>query len=180
MLNKVFFFQIITVVVFAAYSCTDEEVRLNNFDLVFPNSYWLKINAYSYYDTYGNKFEVKGDTFYYTHTPDSLNNMPTLKWDSLGIGIFTAVISTKSLKVVNDEIVNINNIIWQWHSGMEYGREGLVKYSEGKSVINDTIDYNNEAQPLDAGNYYWAVWGWNNEGTKIFFSSRQMEFYVSE
>ena len=75
------------------------------------------------------------------------------------------------------EINNAEDIVWQWHSGME-GAEGWIQYTNGKNVINDTIDYHHVADSLDEGHYYWAVWGWGGSGVRVWYSSRELEFYV--
>jgi hypothetical protein len=112
--------------------------------------------------------------------------MPLLKWDSIGINIITAAIFKRHIDVSGYDIRNPGDMVWQWHSGMQtdsnISREGYVQYLDGRNVIHsttDTIDYNNPARPLDVGHYYWAVWGWNRSGIRIWYSSKQLEFYVS-
>jgi hypothetical protein len=166
------------IILSIVYSCADNSTTFNNNDLLFPNSLRLKVPSYTFSDSMGNSFEVHGDTSYFTGIQDTLNKMPLFKWDSLGLKIITLAVFSSKPVVLNGKINNIGNIIWQWHSGMEFGREGMVQYSEGKSVFNDTIDYNQIVLPLENGNYFWAVWAWTNDGTEILFSSRIMSFYV--
>jgi len=161
-------------------SCTPEEVIPENEKLIFTNSYPIKIPSYTFQDSDGETYSIRGDTSYQSAYPDTVNSLPALAWDSLGIRIITAAIFTDHLRVTGNRIVNTDDIIWQWHSGMETetGKEGFVKYSDGRSVINDSIDYDNLADSLDEGHYYWAVWGWGESGTRIWYSSRELEFYV--
>jgi hypothetical protein len=177
MLNRVKY--IFLVILINAYSCTDNNTNFNNNDLLFPNSLRLKVPTYTYTDNI-DSFKAQGDTFYYTGIPDTLNKMPLFKWDSIGLKILTLAIFTSTPVVLNSEINNIDSIVWQWHSGMEFGREGYVQYSEGRNVFNDTIDYNHKTMPLEKGSYYWAVWGWTDDGTEILFSTRKMSFYVPD
>jgi hypothetical protein len=161
------------------YSCEKGPVGLNNNDLLFPNSVHLNIPMYSFNDSLDNIFKVQGDSIYYTGIPDSLNNEPLLKWDSIDLNIITVAIFKAKPAVVGSTIKNPGDIIWQWHSGMNLKEtRGQVKYSEGRNVINDSIEYYREVLPLSKGNYFWAVWSWSDDGTAILFSSRVMSFYV--
>lgn len=160
------------------YSCENETETLNNTDLIFHNSESLDINPYSYLDEDTNEFHIQGDTIYFTSIPDTLNNKPEFRWKSMDFGITTIALFTAPIRVSGSEIKNVNNVIWQWHTGMKFGIEGEVQFSEGKNVINGIIDYNNEPQHLNPGIYYWAVWRWDSDGIKILYSSRQMYFYV--
>jgi hypothetical protein len=160
--------------------CTQERIVLNREDLIFHDSYYLKIDTFYYIGVQDKSYFCQGDTIFYPAIPDTFDSKPLIRWDSMGFKILTAAIFSSPIIVVNEVIKNSNDIIWEWNSGMKYGngREGTVKYIEGKSVFNKTVDYNNEPVPLEKGLYYWAVWGWNSEGTKILYSSRQMSFYV--
>ncbi len=161
------------------WSCTPENVIFENEDLVFINSYQIKIPSYNFQDTEGNVYLMRGDTSYLSAYPDTVNSGPVLEWDSMGIRIITAAIFTDHILVVGSQIVNTEDIVWQWHSGDDMsGEEGQVQYFEGRSVINDGIDYGNSPDSLDEGHYYWAVWGWGESGTRVWYSSRELEFYV--
>lgn len=171
---------VVILIAIVTLSCSeDEDVGLNNEDLIISTSYPVKISTYSYTDSLGSVFYVQGDTNY-TLTPDTLNNRPTLAWDSIYTDLVSAAIFTNPIYVLGGEIKNTSDIIWQWHSGMEFEKISRIKYSEGKNVINGVIINRNKATPLSEGHYYWAVWGWNNSGIRILYSSRQREFYVTE
>ncbi len=164
------------------WTCSEEESLILHEELVFTNAFQIKIPMYQY-DTLGITYTIRGDSGYRSPFVDTLNGRPCLKWDATGIPIITAAIFDQPIEVSGGEIINIENIIWQWHSGMEFGNEGDLQYFEGRNVLHnnyDTIDYQNPARPLDEGHYYWAVWGWDRSGVWIWYSSRQMEFYVSE
>ena len=68
-------------------SCTEEEEVLQNEELIFSDSYQIKIPGYQYYDNEGNLFQVRGDTSYQAAYPDTLNNKPSFAWDSIGLKI---------------------------------------------------------------------------------------------
>ena len=157
-------------------NCTEEESILDNEDLVFSNSIQVKIPAYRYSDNQGNDFYVRGDTSFQDVNIDTLNSTPVLAWDSTGMKILSVAIFLSPIIVANSEIVNIEDIVWKWDSGMNFGQDSYVQYSEGKSVINgETAD---DLSPLPDSRYYWAVWAWNSEGNRILFSSRPLKFYV--
>lgn len=161
-------------------SCSKEEKQLNNEDLVFSDSYRIEIKPYSYKDQFDNTYFVKGDTIYYSFQPDTLNNAPLFKWDSSGYSLQVVAVFNSPIEIAGNQIVNIDDIVWQWHSGMKFDKKRSIKYSEGKNVLNGIINYNDEPKPLNPGNYYWAIWGWSSDATRILFSSREMWFYVKE
>ncbi len=159
------------------FNCTEgEEEVLQNDELIFSDSYQIKIPGYQYYDNEGNLFLVRGDTSYQAVYPDTLNNKPSFVWDSIGLKIITVAIFTSPIIVENDQIMNVEDIVWEWHSGMDFGKEGYVQFIEGKNVIQGEIT--NTVTPLQEAKYYWGVWAWNSTGKKILYSSRQLGFYV--
>jgi hypothetical protein len=156
--------------------CTQDSSILNNTDLIFHDSYRLKIKPYSYQGEEDKRYSCQGDTIYYTTLPDTFDTKPLIQWDSVKFSIITAAIFTSPVVVKDNIISNTNDIIW--NSGMEFEKSSSIKYIEGKNVSNSIINYESVPDPLLSGLYYWAVWGWNSEGTKILYSSRQMSFYV--
>ena len=170
----------ILLIFFIVWSCTPEEIVVTNKDLIFENSSRILIPSYEFQDNEGKIFLMRGDTSFNSSYPDTVNSLPLLAWDSIGIKIITTAIFTEEIQVSGSRIINTNDIIWQWHSGMEHGQEGRVQYSDGRNVINDTLDYANQPDSLNEGHYYWAVWGWGESGTRILYSSRELEFYVTK
>jgi hypothetical protein len=161
-------------------TCYREDEELNNEDLVFTNSIPIYISSYYFIDPSGDTSFVVGDKIAYTAFADTVNNQPELRWDTVGFGIISAVIFKAPIQVTNAVIINTSDIIWQWHNFMESGKDGGVKYSEGKSVSNGIINYDDSPQELEKGDYYWAIWCWNSDGIKIICSSRQRHFCVKE
>ena len=158
------------------FSCTEEESVLMNEDLIFSNSIKIDIPSYKYFDSGGNSFIVRGDTSYQAAYPDTLNSLPVLAWDSIGLKLINVAIFTSPIVVYNNEIINYEDIIWKWHSGMNFGKEGYVQYLDGRDVTNGEIG--DVVTPLPESTYYWGVWAWNSEGKRILYSSRALEFYV--
>jgi hypothetical protein len=169
------------------WACSEDYTGPYNEDLVFKNSFQIYIPAYQY--EFGEvDYFVNADTSYPLSFTDTLNNSPVFIWDSMGIDLLTLAIFSSPIRVMNNEIVNKEDLVWQWYLGMEMhtesgsGREGYVQYSDGRNVIHetlDTIDYANPATPLSQGHYFWAIWGWDHSGTRVWYSSQQMEFYVT-
>jgi hypothetical protein len=163
------------------FSCMDYNSNiLNNSDLLFSNSYRLKVPSYSYFDTTYHVYHVRGDTNYFTGNTDTMNGMPVFRWDSIGISLLTVAIFDSLPVVNNNKLRNVKNIIWQWNSGMEFGKEGYVQYSDGRNVFNGKVNYMNKPLSLKGGSYYWAVWGWTADGSEIMVSTRKMKFLVPE
>jgi hypothetical protein len=161
------------------YCCTDERQKLNNDDLLFPDSERIIISPYNF--TVENvEYRCEGDTLYFTGQKDTFPDAPVFKWDSLGFTYLTLAIFNEYPDVSNSQINNSDAVVWQWHSGMDLGKEGDVELSDGKNVKNGEIMYNEETlEFLPSGDYYWAVWGWNNSGVNIIYSSRIMRFIVN-
>jgi hypothetical protein len=172
------------LLLFVYYSCSQEATNLNNIDLLFPNSLRLNVPAYSYDDSLNTVYTVMGDTTYYTGIPDTLNSTPVLRWDSLGLNNCTAAIFTAKPVVAGGMISNSNDIVWQWHSGMNSEEFAAhANFSDGRNMVGDadfkSIDYGHKPTPLTKGReYYWAVWSWTSDGINILFSTRVMRFYV--
>jgi hypothetical protein len=165
---------------FLISSCNREEEKLNNPDLLFSDSNPISIVPYTY--SYNSIFyHSSGDSVIIKGFPDTLNNSPEFRWEKVENGNITSVIIASSpIIVLGSEIGNINDIIWQWHSDMENLTDTVIKYSQGRNVINGTMIFDHEPTPLIPGDYYWAVWKWNSEGIKILCSSRQIHFNVKE
>jgi hypothetical protein len=157
----------------------DEPDVLNHTDLIFHNSLYLKIRPYKYFGDEGKEYFCQGDTIFYTTIADTFDSRPVIQWDSvINFDILSVAIFTAPIIVKDNNIKNTNDIIWRWNSGMVFEKYWSIKYNEGKRVYNGNVDYEHAPDPLNKGQYYWAVWGWNPEGTKILYSTRQMSFNV--
>ncbi len=150
-------------------------------NLVFPNALEISVSPYEYTDVYnGETFQISGDTVL-----DTLGPMPELRWESFPCDIVTSVISTAPIYCKNGTVVNPEKIIWQWHSGMP---EHLllvadiqyisILFNEGKPVEEKNILYSTQPLSLNSGLYYWAVWGWDESGREVVFSTKPYKFIV--
>lgn len=158
-------------------SCSEPaEIELNE-DLIFRRSFPIDISSYHYQAEDGTIYEIKDDNDN-TGIPDTLDGRPVISWESIASSLVSAGIFRNPIVVEQGEIINLEDLIWQWHSGMNIDSAGYVQFSEGKNVINGVIDYNNPPETLEDGQYYWAVWAWQSSGVKILFSSRPRQFYV--
>lgn len=175
---------LITLLVSA--SCeSDDEPLVENKDLIFINTFPFRVSPYSY-ESENEQYHVSGDLVYETRIPDTLNSTPLFKWDSVNIksietarvksytvGLFSSPIRSSSIRILNPE-----DLIWQWHSGLDSGDYGEVHYNDGLPVENGAYLPGESPEALTAGHYYWAIWAWDPSGTQLWFSSRQMEFIV--
>lgn len=93
---------------------------------------------------------------------------PSLYWipnDSTlsAIGIFS-----RTPKINQQGIENINDMVWYWHTGLGGGSSGHITFSQGVNGIHDSTP----ASYLDHGStYYWAVWEWDKVSGKVISSS---------
>ena len=155
----------------------------NNDDLIFTKSFEIQIPSYNYLINQSDTIFIQGDDGFYLGIPDTVNSSPVLSWGPSGSPLTMAAIFSDSIVVSGMEIINKDDLVWVWHSGMQNGKDGKINFSDGKSVTvsGDEIIYQQTLMPLNVGTtYYWGVWSWNKEGTRIWYSSRQLSFIISE
>jgi hypothetical protein len=161
----------------ALISCNqNEDVLVYNPELVFPNSFKISVEPYSYSNSDSSEtYWMLGDSAVFA---DTVNGQPTFQWIPSGTNIVTVVISKEQFNVSAGNIENADSIIWQWQPGMETGKMGKVAYIEGKPVKNKKIEYDKQPLPLENGLYFWAVYGWDSGGREVIFSTKPQEMYV--
>jgi hypothetical protein len=158
----------------------------------------LPIPHYEYGDN-GDTIEVFGDELVFTFLPPDCPMVPggcppelfheqftrhfKIEWTDVGtelvmIGIFKKNISAQT---VGPFINNDTDMIWTWHSGMPTGNKGNVFYEDGRSVIDGIIDYENDPAilPVSSSIYHLGIWAWNNEGTRIIYSSHPIRIQIT-
>lgn len=171
---------VLLLAVIIAWACDDEIIILENPDLVFSNSFQIHIPPYEYQDNSGSIISVRGDSSYQSSYADTLTNQPVFAWEGLEDKIVCVALLTEPIEVSHGEVLS-DHVIWRWNSGMSADQTNRISYSEGREVRGGLIvDPGQIPDPLETGHYYWAVWSWRDSGTKILYSSRQQEFYVSE
>lgn len=110
---------------------------------------------------------------------DTVTSTPTFTWVVTGRKYVYLGIFSQNLVIKDGNIANINANIWAWHSGLGTGREGDVSFSGGVDVVNGELQTGRLPTALISGNsYVWAVWAWNDDGTEIKQSSKEMFFVV--
>ena len=161
--------------------CDENNDIVINEDLIFKYSYEIIVPSFVYSLVPGDTVFVRGDLSYNSEIIDTVPSTPTLAWDSINSDIYCAAIFKNSMQVENHSIVNdTSDIVWIWHSALTEGSNGLVKFEHGIKKMN--ILPSESLQKPDSLNigqiYYWGVWAWNNSGTEIIFSSRELKFIV--
>ena len=173
---RIGFILLVCMLVFVG--CEPEESVYKNEYILFENSLQISIPEYIYSDN-NIVFQVGGDTTSKYNRTDTLSSKPVFQWNESSATFLLAAIFSAPIQVDEYNILNPDDIIWQWNTGMEFGSNGKVLYSEGKSVLNGTFS-EAEVTPLVSGDYYFAIWGWTTEAKKIAYSSSQIHFYVKE
>ena len=110
-------------------------------------------------------------------------NTPTIKYTNVQYGTHIIVTLWDKLPIIqNKHIINSENIIWYWHTGMRNSPIGYVEYNNGVNPINGDLSGNNEVsppKPLKRGRiYYLAIWEWDDKGEKIISSSKINYFNI--
>lgn len=169
-------------VVFFIIGCNNsEEPAVYNPALIFPNSVEIAVAPYVYTDSTNNvNYQVSGDT-----VVDTLGPQPEFRWERVPSNISTVALFNAPIVVVNNEIQNLENIVWQWHSSMVLDELILdnktvnrIKYTNGYPVLNKKIQYDTQPLPLQSGLYFWAVWSWDRGGRWVLFSTKPFTFRV--
>lgn len=168
--------------------------RAVSYDIIFRrncvncdyNYYRNTINVSPYFYSDSNKiYYINGDLslqnlikyqdFKYV---DSVSSKPSLQWSGGGELVATGIFKNR-IETTEKGIKNIQDIVWLWHSGLGTGRNGSVKFTDGRNVLNGKVDEISFPTPLTKGNFYsWGVWSWGISGEKIYASSREQIFIV--
>lgn len=158
-------------------SCEPESNLAYNPELIFPYAIEISIPPYSYSDNTHTYF-IKGDSAFLMDITDTISVNPTFKWKAKNKKlIFTAVFDSPIISN-NNTILNAENMVWSWHSGLETGINGEVMLSEGVQVMEGKLTNMNATTLKAESFYYWGIWAWDDSGTRIKYSSRQITLYT--
>lgn len=144
---------------------------------LFPGTERILVKEYIYYindDTYIVRADLAT-----LQNPDTVPVTPSFSWNSTGRKLVTVAIFNSRIEVNNNSILNENNIVWMWNTGIGSGTEGSISYFDGRSVDNGNLLEKEQLMPLTIDSLYtWAVWAWDKTGTEITKSSRELWFIV--
>jgi len=104
---------------------------------------------------------------------------PVFTWKATGQKLAFLAVFDANIQTRNSVIVNSQANIWSWHSGLGTGREGAIRFEDGRDVVDGNLQVVGPPTPLESGqSYTWAVWAWDNEGKRVTHSSEEMFFVV--
>lgn len=104
---------------------------------------------------------------------------PAFAWQATGRQIVYAGVFAENIRVRDGKIVNSEANIWAWHTGLGSAREGNVHFEQGVNVRDGTLQLGAPPTPLPPGrSYVWAVWAWDESGTSVVQSSKEIFFSV--
>lgn len=116
-------------------------------------------------------------------TPGSgcvVGTQPTFTWTVTGQRIVYVGLFRSNIAVRDGRIVNTEDNIWAWHSGLGTAREGNVPFGAGRDVINGVLQMDRPPTTLDeSSTYVWAVWAWDELGRAVTHSSLETFFVVN-
>ncbi len=146
-------------------------------DALFPNSALIIVPEYDY-EVDSKSYHSDGSAASVL-SPDTFPSTPALFWEPTSSKLVAAAILDSRIEVNSQGIINQNNIVWMWHTGLNTGQEGSLSYSEGRSVKDGILLSKDKLQPLISGQgYTWVVWAWDKTGTKVEESSAELGFIV--
>lgn len=106
---------------------------------------------------------------------------PNFSWPALSDPHIVAAVFDTNIQVSAKErrVINPEHIVWLWHSGLNNGRDGNVRYSDGYDPRGLGFDVENPPEPaaLPPGSYVWAVWSMDGAGN-VVASSQELLFSV--
>jgi hypothetical protein len=114
---------------------------------------------------------------------DTISTTPSFVWKKTNAKhVMVAIFKERvSIDAVKQQIKNTNSIVWAWNTGMSAGQEGAISYNNGCNVIDGVIQYNKPPAHLENGSgYILTIWAWNENASKIAYSSREIPFLTEE
>lgn len=133
------------------------QYKPNEYQAIFPRTGLIKITQPQY------------DSIVYTRVPN-------VSWNRTGRKNSVIAIFSSPPVIRGGKIVNSNNIVWIWHSGLS-GSDGFVDFMQG-SGSSDLSTYQIPNQLSPGRSYYIAAWSWDDDNLLLTESSNASIFYV--
>ena len=116
---------------------------------------------------------------------DSLSDDFEIEWQQVKAKFIAAGVFSKppDIGIIDGNIINnSNDCVWLWNSGFGTGNSNHIAFDDGRSAIgisNGQPVYSNTLLPLTKGKrYYLMLWAWNDDATRIEFSSKLIIIYI--
>lgn len=105
---------------------------------------------------------------------DGPASQPGFSWVATGWRHVVCAVFRSPIHVAQNKITNTEDLAWVWHTGFGTGREGNVRYSDGRAHLAAT----SAPAPLAAGDYFWGVWAFDDAGHVVASSIEyQLQVY---
>jgi hypothetical protein len=116
---------------------------------------------------------------------DTLSDDFEIEWQPVNAKFVAAGIFSKPPDVgtIDGNVINnSNDCVWLWNSGFGTGNSNHIAFDDGKSVSgisNGQPVYAGTLVPLTRGKkYYLMLWAWNDDATRIEYSSKLAVLYI--
>jgi hypothetical protein len=170
----------------------DTSVPFTN-QTIFECRNYIEIPQYTYKDNItGKTYTFHGTCSDIISTPDedstyvipydyydTISTTPPFVWKKTNAkNVMVAIFEDRiSIDISKQQIKNVNSIVWAWNTGMSAGQEGAISFNNGCNVVNGSIRYDESPIPLTKEKtYILAIWAWDDNASKIAFSSREIPF----
>ncbi len=94
---------------------------------------------------------------------DGSSYQPGFSWIATGYRHVVCAVFKSPIHVKENQITNADDVVWIWHTGLGTGREGNIRYSDGRPHPASS----DAPAPLQNGVYYWGVWALNDAGHAV-------------
>ena len=95
---------------------------------------------------------------------------PSFAWQATASRYVVLAIFKEKIDLKQNQISNLEDVVWTWNTGLGKGREGNVSYSDGVDVVNGVIQ--DSVAPLVPGTYYIAAWAYSDD-YELLYSSKE-------
>jgi hypothetical protein len=105
---------------------------------------------------------------------------PSFAWRATGRRFVYVGVFEDNIVVRDRDVVNVQDNIWAWHTGLGTSNDGGAEWADGVDVVDGRLRVGSPPTPLAPDrDYVWAVWAWDNAGFNITHSSVEV-FFTTE